>query len=571
MTQRLPDSAVWKIRNHDRIAGSSTSNEYYVEPEKYCAYNQTVGHLLAADVDGADFSVATFTDRIQLLTANSGAGLWLVPFRGISVVAEQAPLDLIYLDAKSVVIEVVESFPMFSVSKACPPAASVLVLPRQTIHWTQTRRGDQLLLCPAEEFNRRLLQFSGSRDNAGTRRSKNTEKLPGIYSGSGSRLQSDECSGEIGLHGDAAPVPSSMPWESRLDALNDPKTVKGKTTKNWLQRLWSPEPPEPRQAPRETFPSLSAHFWTGGISVEYEVRDISLTGLYVVTDERWSPGTQIRMTLTDSEESSTKNSITANTRVIRWGNDGVGLTFLMENEKDMHRGNAPVISSIVKKDLIRFLELAKSGKCDRETREAHRMVSQSDSAKATIGHADPVFENLFIGPVNSAVLIDSLKDLPRSVSVASASYLSNSSSQPLPAAVSSTPSTRRPCILLIDDEYLDITFLAGTLEEDYEIIFATDGVAALESAGRNMPDLILLDVMMPGIDGFEVCRRLKADIRTKEIPVIFITGLSEVAAETKGLRMGAVDYISKPFNAAPLRARVDMHVKPRMEQEVKST
>jgi putative two-component system response regulator len=64
---------------------------------------------------------------------------------------------------------------------------------------------------------------------------------------------------------------------------------------------------------------------------------------------------------------------------------------------------------------------------------------------------------------------------------------------------------------------------------------------------------------------------LKADIRTKEIPVIFITGLSEVAAETKGLRMGAVDYISKPFNAAPLRARVDMHVKPRMEQEVKST
>jgi putative two-component system response regulator len=124
---------------------------------------------------------------------------------------------------------------------------------------------------------------------------------------------------------------------------------------------------------------------------------------------------------------------------------------------------------------------------------------------------------------------------------------------------------------LIDDEYLDITFLAGTLEEDYEIIFATDGVAALESAGRNMPDLILLDVMMPGIDGFEVCRRLKADIRTKEIPVIFITGLSEVAAETKGLRMGAVDYISKPFNAAPLRARVDMHVKPRMEQEVKST
>jgi putative two-component system response regulator len=103
------------------------------------------------------------------------------------------------------------------------------------------------------------------------------------------------------------------------------------------------------------------------------------------------------------------------------------------------------------------------------------------------------------------------------------------------------------------------------LEEDYEIMFSTDGVSALESAGCYLPDLILLDVMMPGMDGFEVCRRLKADFRTKEIPVIFITGLSEAAAETKGLRIGAVDYISKPFNAAPLKARVDMQVKLRME------
>jgi DNA-binding response OmpR family regulator len=114
---------------------------------------------------------------------------------------------------------------------------------------------------------------------------------------------------------------------------------------------------------------------------------------------------------------------------------------------------------------------------------------------------------------------------------------------------------------LIDDEYLDIAFLAGTLEDDYEIIFATDGLTALETPGRNMPDLILLDVMMPGIDGFEVCRRLNADSRTKEIPIIFITGLSEAAAETKGLKLGAVDYISKPFHSAPLRVRVNKHLK----------
>jgi DNA-binding response OmpR family regulator len=117
---------------------------------------------------------------------------------------------------------------------------------------------------------------------------------------------------------------------------------------------------------------------------------------------------------------------------------------------------------------------------------------------------------------------------------------------------------------LIDDEDLEITFLADTLEEDCEIISASEGVTALESAARNMPDLILLDVMMPGIDGFEVCLRLKADNRTKEIPVIFITGLRDAAFETRGLKMGAVDYISKPFHPAPLRARVNTHIKLKM-------
>jgi CheY-like chemotaxis protein len=529
MTQRLPDSAVWKIRNQHRVASCSPSKHYGVEPEKYCAYNQTRKHLLAADVDGADFSVATFIVRTPALTANSGAGLWLVPFRGISVAAEQAPLDLIYLDANFIVIDVVESFPIFCISKASPSAASVLVLPSQTIRWTQTRRGDQLLLCAAEEFNRRLLQYNGSGGNAGTARSANSEKLPGNYSGSGSRLQEDDCSGEMGLNRNASPVPSSS-WKLRRDVLNDPKRGKIKTTKNWLQRLWSPDPPEPRQASRESFSGLSAHFWTGGTSVEYGVRDISQTGLYVVTDERWFLGTQVRMTVTDSRESNVENSITANTSVVRWGNDGVGLKFVMEDEKELRRGQTPLVSGIDKKDLNRFLELARSGKRNRETREAHLMVPPLENEEAISGHLDPVFDDLFIGPINSSLLIDSLKDLPGPLSVAGASplmNLSDTSSLTLHGVASSTPSGRRPCILLIDDDDLDIMFLAGTLEEDYEVIFASDGVAALESAGDSLPDLILLDVMMPGIDGFEVCRRLKADNRTKEIPIIFITGLRE--------------------------------------------
>jgi PleD family two-component response regulator len=213
--------------------------------------------------------------------------------------------------------------------------------------------------------------------------------------------------------------------------------------------------------------------------------------------------------------------------------------------------------------------VARSGKHDREAREAQPMASTLDSEEAINNHTDSVFNDLFIGPINSSLLIDSLKDLPRPVSVAGPSplmSLSHTSLLQSSGVASPLPSRQRPCILLIDDDYLDITFLAGTLEEDYEVIFASDGVTALESAGRNSPDLILLDVLMPGIDGFEVCHRLKADNRTKEIPVIFITGLSEAAAETKGRKMGAIDYITKPFHPAQLRVGVNMHLKRKMVQ-----
>jgi hypothetical protein len=129
MAQRLPDSAAYDFQNRHLVAGSLPKEQHYVEPEKCCAYNQTRGRLLGSDVDVADFSFASLNDRTQTLTANSGAGLWLVPFRGIPLISEHIPLDLIYLDASFVIIDVVESFPTFSISKASPPAASVLALP----------------------------------------------------------------------------------------------------------------------------------------------------------------------------------------------------------------------------------------------------------------------------------------------------------------------------------------------------------------------------------------------------------------------------------------------------------
>lgn len=126
----------------------------------------------------------------------------------------------------------------------------------------------------------------------------------------------------------------------------------------------------------------------------------------------------------------------------------------------------------------------------------------------------------------------------------------------------SLPKTEeRPRILIVDDERININILNALLKEDYKIMVATDGEHALKAAMTGKPELILLDIVMPGIDGYEVCRRLKANAATQAIPIIFITAMSEVENEAMGFVLGAVDYIAKPFNSAVVKARVGVHMK----------
>jgi len=127
--------------------------------------------------------------------------------------------------------------------------------------------------------------------------------------------------------------------------------------------------------------------------------------------------------------------------------------------------------------------------------------------------------------------------------------------------------SERPSILVVDDEALYRELIADILDDEYEILFASNGMGALEIASIKVPDLILLDVMMPGIDGYEVQKRLKTDHRISETPVIFISGLGEVTAETRGLALGAVDYITKPFNSESVRARVKRQITLKLAQD----
>jgi putative two-component system response regulator len=117
-----------------------------------------------------------------------------------------------------------------------------------------------------------------------------------------------------------------------------------------------------------------------------------------------------------------------------------------------------------------------------------------------------------------------------------------------------------PLILAVDDEASNLQLLRQILQDHYRLRFAKDGPRALELVREEAPDLILLDVMMPGMSGYEVCAALKADPRTASIPVIFVTALTDTDDEVEGFEAGAVDYITKPVSPPIVRARVRTHL-----------
>jgi sigma-B regulation protein RsbU (phosphoserine phosphatase) len=123
-------------------------------------------------------------------------------------------------------------------------------------------------------------------------------------------------------------------------------------------------------------------------------------------------------------------------------------------------------------------------------------------------------------------------------------------------------------VLIVDDTEENIDLLLEILGEDFDISVAMDGEQALEIVEEDLPDLVLLDIMMPGMDGYEVCQRIKANEKTCDIPIIFLTAMVEVDDETKGLEMGAVDYITKPISPPIVLARVKTQLQIKKAYEI---
>ena len=128
--------------------------------------------------------------------------------------------------------------------------------------------------------------------------------------------------------------------------------------------------------------------------------------------------------------------------------------------------------------------------------------------------------------------------------------------------------TNKPVILAVDDTPENLDVVKGILAPTYIVKAAINGPMALKIVERQPPDLILLDVNMPGMDGFEVCGKLKESQHTRHIPVIFVTALDDHINEEKGFKLGAVDYIRKPFKPALVKARVRLHLRLALHQRL---
>ena len=326
-----------------------------VEPRSHCAYNQTRECFLGLDVRVVDLTPANLGEFIAAHPLKSGEGLWMIPFHGIQAIGMPAPLDLIYLDEGCRVIDVVESYPTFQVSSFSPRPKSVLALPAHSIYTSQSQLGDQLVLCVAEEMERQLQELTGSGGDtlespliagAAVLREKP------LWSGGPGLLELETRAGQETL--DAQ--------QTHLMDLSYPGTDKMKQLRSWLGRWWSPDP---RKAPRIKEPGLAAYYWNGSAPDAKTVRDISTSGLYVVTEERWYPGTLVLMTLqrTSCGDEVAERSIAVHSRAVRWGPDGVGLQFVLaDNTRDPDRRKVTILDAAGKADVERFLDQLKQGK-----------------------------------------------------------------------------------------------------------------------------------------------------------------------------------------------------------------
>ena len=314
-----------------------------METRKYCVYNQTRESFLSLGVTVADTAAKQLKVLMENSSVKADAGLWLTPFRGVPATKGLTPVDLIYLDEDNRVIQAIESFPNHAIEPTREQPASALVLAGHTIFSTQTQPGDLLLICVEDEMEERLA------------RSSNVTAFNSAARGSGEAKSSSAA---------VAEPPSGMDQAAELEIaqqrLAERDGIEAEAVQNasWFIRFLRWLSTDRRGSKRHPLPGLVAYYWTGGAPQAFHIADISTNGLYLLTDERWFPGTMILMTLqrTNTDGDDPDDFISVLTKVIRWGTDGVGLSFVPSNTVDLNSGEPLPETGVGKKALHRFIQ-----------------------------------------------------------------------------------------------------------------------------------------------------------------------------------------------------------------------
>ena len=316
-----------------------------METRKYCVYNQTRESFLSLGVTVADTAAKQLKVLMEDFSIKADAGLWLTPFRGVPATKGLTPVDLIYLDDENRVIQAIESFPNHAIEPTREQPASALVLVGHTIFSTQTQPGDMLLVCAADEMEERL-----ARSTSG----------PGYKSAaagewSGSPKGSPAAVVEVTSEADRA---AELQMAHQRLVEKDSADADAFQNASWFIKFLRWLSTDRRSSKRHPLPGLVAYYWTGGAPQAFHIADISTNGLYLLTDERWFPGTMILMTLqrTNTDGDDPDDFISVLTKVIRWGSDGVGLSFVPSNTVDLNSGEPLPETGVGKKALHRFIQ-----------------------------------------------------------------------------------------------------------------------------------------------------------------------------------------------------------------------
>jgi len=344
----------------------------------YCAYNQTRQEFLCAHVELADVPPESFREHFASLTPASAKAIWLSPFRGISVTQVDAPIDLVFLDQNNCVLSVLKSFPVAQQTSRNWPAGTAIALPAQSVASSGTLAGDQLVLCTPEKMKRRFLTLRGFGPNGEKcSRIQEFEDLPSNpYSiahclppvcDSPVKLTSwDEVSKQprrprqapvqalpVATISEQAPKVEVTPAATAADPASAPK--------NWLFCLLTPRGRENRKSARVFLPWVAAYTFNGDSATPTSVRNVSMTGMYVLTSQRWYIGSVIQVTLTDWRMPSPERSVTLNAMAVRWGDDGVGLRFIFPKARRSANKDVPLVD-VTPQQLKEFLQRFKKGK-----------------------------------------------------------------------------------------------------------------------------------------------------------------------------------------------------------------